>query len=167
MGLEYKKRRIAGVVYDPTREEIFSAEQGTGAFLNGQPIHVSKTAKLAGSLLATGFPSNKRHHNPNIHFYHQITLRTHGVRRAGSAALDLCYVAQGALTLLGVQPKSLGHCRRRMMVEEAGDRVSGLSRRLLSDRWSWRDHGVEWFDPRSHDAGVRGDFAGSRLPAVA
>jgi len=125
MGLEYKKRRIAGVVYDPTREEIFSAEQGRGAFLNGQPIQVSKTAKLAGSLLATGFPSNKRHHNPNIHFYHQITLRTHGVRRAGSAALDLCYVACGRFdgfwefnlnpwdTAAGV-----------MIVEEAGGRVS-------------------------------------------
>src|SRR2546427_12051492 len=56
MGLEHKKKRIAGVVYDPTREEVFSAEQGTGAFLNGRTIHVSKTSKLAGSLLATGFP---------------------------------------------------------------------------------------------------------------
>src|ERR1041384_336032 len=49
MGLEYKKKRIAGVVYDPTREEMFSAEQGSGAYLNGQPIHVSKTTKLSGS----------------------------------------------------------------------------------------------------------------------
>ncbi len=125
MGLEHKQRRIAGVVYDPTRDEMFSAEQGSGAYLNGQAIHVSKTAKLAESLVATGFPSNKRHHNPNIHFYHQITLRSHGVRRAGSAALDLCYVACGRLdgfwefnlnpwdTAAGV-----------LMVEEAGGRVS-------------------------------------------
>ena len=88
-------RRIAGVVYDPTRDELFSAELGRGAHLNGRPIHVSKTTQLKECLVATGFPSHKRHKNPNIYFYHQITLRTHGVRRAGSAALDLCNVASG------------------------------------------------------------------------
>jgi len=87
--------RIAAVIYDPTRDELFSAEPGRGAQLNGKPIHVSRTAALKESLLATGFPSQKRHKNPNIYFYHQITLLTHGVRRAGSAALDLCNVASG------------------------------------------------------------------------
>jgi myo-inositol-1(or 4)-monophosphatase len=105
MGLEYqapehrssgqRANRIAAVIYDPTRDELFTAEQGRGARLNGEPIHVSKTATLKESLLATGFPSHKRHKNPNIFFYHQITLHTHGVRRAGSAALDLCNVASG------------------------------------------------------------------------
>jgi myo-inositol-1(or 4)-monophosphatase len=98
LALEHRStsvRRIAAVVYDPTRDELFSAEQGRGALLNGVPIRVSKIAQLKESLLATGFPSYKRHHNPNIYFYHQITLRTHGVRRAGSAALDLCNVACG------------------------------------------------------------------------
>lgn len=88
-------KRIAGVVYDPTRDELFSAEQGRGASLNGQPIHVSHTTNLIECLLATGFPSHKRHKNPNIYFYQQLTLRSHGVRRAGSAALDLCTVACG------------------------------------------------------------------------
>ncbi len=88
-------RRIAAVIYDPTRDELFTAEQGRGAWLNGETIHVSKTATLKESLLGTGFPSHKRHKNPNIYFYHQITLLTHGVRRAGSAALDLCNVASG------------------------------------------------------------------------
>ncbi len=88
-------RRIAAVIYDPTRDELFSAEQGKGARLNGEPIHVSKISQLKECLVATGFPSHKRHKNPNIYFYHQITLRTHGVRRAGSAALDLCSVACG------------------------------------------------------------------------
>ena len=87
--------RIAGVVYDPTRDELFSAEQGRGAHLNGAAIHVSQAAQLKESLLATGFPSHKRHMNPNIHFYQQLTLRSHGVRRAGAAALDLAYVAAG------------------------------------------------------------------------
>jgi myo-inositol-1(or 4)-monophosphatase len=95
MALEYKGQRIAGVVYDPTRDELFAAAQGSGAWLNQQRIQVSKIARLQECLVATGFPSHKRHQNPNIFFYHQITLRTHGVRRAGSAALDLCYVACG------------------------------------------------------------------------
>lgn len=99
LGLEQRAadsaRRIAAVVYDPTRDEIFSAERGKGARMNGQPICVSKVSQLKESLVATGFPSHKRHKNPNIYFYHQITLHTHGVRRAGSAALDLCSVACG------------------------------------------------------------------------
>src|SRR5690242_9700759 len=95
LGLEFKGERIAGVLYDPTRDELFAAEKGSGAFLNGRPMHVSKVANLAECLTGTGFPSHKRHKSPNIHFYHEITLRTHGVRRAGSAALDLCCVASG------------------------------------------------------------------------
>lgn len=87
--------RIAAVVYDPTRDELFTAQRGKGAQLNGKPIHVSRAAQLKECLVATGFPSRKRHQNPNIYFYHQITLHTHGVRRAGSAALDLCDVACG------------------------------------------------------------------------
>jgi len=118
-------QRIAGVVYDPTRDELFTAEQGRGAHLNGKPIHVSKIVQLKECLVATGFPSQKRHKNPNIFFYHQITLRTHGVRRAGSAALDLCNVACGRFdgfwefnlnpwdTAAGV-----------LIVEEAGGKVS-------------------------------------------
>jgi myo-inositol-1(or 4)-monophosphatase len=117
--------RIAAIVYDPTRDELFSAEQGGGAHLNGKPIRVSSTTQLKECLVATGFPSHKRHKNPNIFFYHQITLRTHGVRRAGSAALDLCTVACGRFdgfwefnlnpwdTAAGV-----------LIVEEAGGRVS-------------------------------------------
>jgi myo-inositol-1(or 4)-monophosphatase len=127
MALDYKGKRIAGVIYDPTRDELFAAEQGSGSYLNDQPIRVSKTARLAESLLATGFPSHKRHKNPNIFFYHQITLRTHGVRRAGSAALDLCYVACGRFdgfwefnlnpwdTAAGV-----------LIVEEAGGKVTNF-----------------------------------------
>src|SRR6266516_2426076 len=95
MALQHKNETIAGLCYDPTRDELFAAERGKGAFLNQSQIHVSKISKLAESLLGTGFPSHKRHKNPNIHFYHQITLRTHGLRRAGSAALDLCSVAAG------------------------------------------------------------------------
>ena len=88
---------VAGIIYDPLRNEMFTAERGKGAFLNGRAIHVSKTKTLQESLTATGFPSQKRHISPNVHFYQQITLRSHGIRRAGSAGLDLAYVACGRL----------------------------------------------------------------------
>lgn len=95
LALEHQGERIAGVVYDPTRQECFSAERGRGAYLNGAPIHVSKTSRVGESLMSTGFPSQKRHKNPNIFFYQHLTMKSHGVRRPGSAALDLCYVASG------------------------------------------------------------------------
>ena len=128
MALQYRDTMIAGLCYDPTRDELFAAERGKGASLNDVPIRVSKVRRLAESLLGTGFPSHKRHRNPNIHFYHQITLRTHGLRRAGSAALDLCSVACGRFdgfwefnlnpwdTAAGV-----------LIVEEAGGKVTDFS----------------------------------------
>jgi myo-inositol-1(or 4)-monophosphatase len=88
---------VAAVLYDPLRDEMFTAERGSGAYLNGTRIQVSRTPHLAEALVATGFPSRKRHENPNIHFYQQFTLRSHGVRRAGSAALDLAYTACGRI----------------------------------------------------------------------
>jgi len=88
---------VAGVIYDPLRDELFAVEKGMGAYLNGSPIHVSRIADLSEALLATGFPSRKRHDNPNIHFYHEFTLRSHGVRRPGAAALDLAYTACGRI----------------------------------------------------------------------
>jgi myo-inositol-1(or 4)-monophosphatase len=104
LGLEYRRpglsadedgELVAGVVYQPLHDELFVAEKGCGAYLNGRRLHVSKIAQLQEALLATGFPSHKRHANPNIHFYQQLTLRSHGVRRAGAAALDLAYTAAG------------------------------------------------------------------------
>lgn len=88
---------VAAVIYDPLREELFTSEKGAGAYLNGARIHVSRTPLLAEALVATGFPSRKRHDNPNVYFYQQFTLRSHGVRRAGAAALDLAYTACGRL----------------------------------------------------------------------
>jgi myo-inositol-1(or 4)-monophosphatase len=93
--------------------------------LNGRPIHCSKTKTLAESLTATGFPSQKRHSSPNIHLYQQMTLRSHGVRRAGSAGLDLAYVACGRLDgfwefNLNPWDTSAGY----LLVEEAGGQVT-------------------------------------------
>ena len=102
LGLEHRPgggdgELIAGVIYDPMRDELFVAEKGKGAWLNGRQVQASKTAHLAEALLATGFPSRKRLVSPNIHFYQELTLRSHGVRRAGSAALDLAYTACGRI----------------------------------------------------------------------
>jgi myo-inositol-1(or 4)-monophosphatase len=128
---------VAGVIYDPMRDELFTAERGRGTQVNGKPARVSRAAELAEALLATGFPSRKRHASPNIHFYHEFTLRSHGVRRAGSAALDLAYVATGRLD--GFWEFNLNPWDTAagiLLVEEAGGRVTdfaGAHYRLASD----------------------------------
>ena len=119
---------VAAVLYDPMRDELFVAERGRGAWLNGRPIRVSRVPELSEALVATGFPSRKRHENPNIHFYQEFTLRSHGVRRAGSAALDLAYVAAGRLD--GYWEFNLNPWDTAagiLLVEEAGGRATDFS----------------------------------------
>src|ERR1019366_8223347 len=99
LGLERAGEQVVGAVYDPVRQEMFSAERGARAYLNGRRIHVSETAGLEDSLGSTGFPSLKRHHDVNIRFYDQIAMASHGVRRTGSAAIDLAYVSCARLDL--------------------------------------------------------------------
>jgi len=127
LGLAFQGNRKAAVLYDPTRDELFAAERGKGAFLNGQKIAVSKIAKLGQSLVSTGFPSHKRHKNPNIYFYHQLTLRSHGVRRAGSAALDLASVACGRYEgFWEFNLNAWDTAAGILIVEEAGGKVTGF-----------------------------------------
>jgi myo-inositol-1(or 4)-monophosphatase len=95
IGLEESGELVAGVIYQPVSGELFTAIKGEGAYLNQKKIQVSPIEKLATSLLVTGFPSIKRAQNPNIRYYWDFTLRSHGVRRDGSAALDLAAVACG------------------------------------------------------------------------
>ncbi len=119
---------VAAVIYDPMRDDLYEAERGRGARLNGKPMRVSRIEELAESLIATGFPSRKRHDSPNVHFYHEFTLRSHGVRRAGSAALDLAYVACGRLEAfwefnLNPWDTAAGF----LLVEEAGGRVTDFA----------------------------------------
>lgn len=125
IGLRYEDQQEAAVIYDPTRDELFTARRGQGATLNGRPIRVSRTARLADSITGTGFPSPKRHENPNIYFYHQLTLRSHGVRRAGSAALDLANVACGrydGFWEFNLNPWDT--CAGVLMIQEAGGTVT-------------------------------------------
>ncbi|MBM4168529.1 MAG: inositol monophosphatase [Ignavibacteria bacterium] len=96
IALEHKGRIILGVVYDPNLDELFVAERGRGAFVNSRPIRVSKTSLLRESLLVTGFPYNIAD-NPDraIERFVAFLKEARAVRRLGSAALDLCYVAAG------------------------------------------------------------------------
>ena len=131
MGLERDGEMILAVIYDPLREELFAAEKGSGAQLNDQQIHVSGVKHLEESLVATGFPSNKRHKSINIHFYHQISLRSHGVRRAGSAALDLAYVAAGRLDCFwefNLNPWDVA--AGKLIIQEAGGCVTDMKGQL-------------------------------------
>ena len=127
MALAKNDEVIAGVVYDPLNRELFAAERGGGARLNGAPIHVSKARVLNDSLVATGFPSRRRHLNVNIHFYYQLAMLTHGVRRGGSAAIDLAYTACGRLEAFwefGLNPWDMA--AGTLLVEEAGGKASGM-----------------------------------------
>jgi myo-inositol-1(or 4)-monophosphatase len=127
LALEQAGELIAGVIFDPTRNEMFSSERGGGAYLNNRRIHVSKAARIEDTLVATGFPSLKRHQNVNVHFYYQLAMVTHGVRRAGSAALDLAYVASGRLDgfwEFGLNPWDMA--AGILLTEEAGGKCSDM-----------------------------------------
>ena len=127
IGLEKAGELIAGVVYDPTRDELFSAERGGGAYLNGERFRVSNAKRLDDALVATGFPSRRRHQNVNVHFYYQLAMLTHGVRRAGAAAIDLCYVACGRLDAFwefGLNPWDMA--AGLVILEEAGGKATDM-----------------------------------------
>lgn len=127
MALERAGEIICGVVFDPNRGEMFTAERGGGAYLNNRRIHVSKCARLEDSLLSTGFPSRRRHLNINIHFYYQLAMLTHGVRRGGAAAIDLAYVACGRLDgFWEFELNPWDMAAGSLLVEEAGGRMSGM-----------------------------------------
>jgi myo-inositol-1(or 4)-monophosphatase len=116
---------LAGVVYNPIHDELFAASRGEGATLNGKKISVSKVATLSTSLLCTGFPVHQRRANPNIHYYYDFTLRSHGVRRDGSAALDLACVAAGRFDgFWEFTLKTWDTAAGVLLVQEAGGAVS-------------------------------------------
>ncbi len=116
-----------GVVYDPLRQEIFSASRGQGAQLDGRKIRVSKRTGLHQALIGTGFPyrKNLEHIDRYLQMLKAVTLETAGVRRPGSAALDLCYVAAGrvdAFWEIGLSKWDIA--AGALMIREAGGRIS-------------------------------------------
>ena len=121
LALEKAGELIAGVIFDPNRNELFTCEKGAGAYLNGGRIHVSRAGKLNECLFSTGFPSRRRHLDVNIHFYYQLAMASHGVRRGGAAAIDLAYVACGRLDgywEFGLSPWDMA--AGKLLVAEAG-----------------------------------------------
>lgn len=120
---------LLGVVYDPTRDECYTAVRGQGAALNGQPIHVSDASSLDVALLATGFPYDRRTRldNNTGHFCNLIR-RCQGIRRAGSAALDMAYVACGRLDgFWEIRLHAWDVAAGVLLVQEAGGRASDLA----------------------------------------
>ncbi len=128
IGLERDGRVVLGVVFDPNHDELFVAERGSGASMNGETLTVSRAATLDESLLASGFPYAIREtRETNLPEYAAFSLRARGVRRLGSAALDLAYVAAGRLD--GYWELRLGSwdaAAGALLVEEAGGRISNL-----------------------------------------
>ncbi|HVZ22308.1 MAG TPA: inositol monophosphatase family protein [Vicinamibacterales bacterium] len=153
-----------GAIYDPTRRELFTAERGQGAFLNGQRLEVSRADRLIDSLLVTGFPYDVHAHTAELVGLFGAFLGTaRAVRRLGSAALDLCYVAAGRFDAFWEQHlKPWDVAAGALVVTEAGGRISGMDGSA--------------FDPvaahliasngRIHDEmlGVIRDFRGGRAP---
>lgn len=125
LALEHNDKIVIGVTYDPTRDEMFSAEKGNGASLNGREIRVSETEKLSEALVVTGFPYNFKE---KVNFSRHLTeflLYSRGVRRDGSAAIDMAYVACGRFDGFweeGLNPWDVA--AGVLLIEEAGGRVT-------------------------------------------
>ena len=140
IALEEKGVIVVGVVYDPMRDELFEAVKGRGASLNGARIRVSNIPELGKALLATGFPYDVRTSSfNNVREFNAFIVRAQAVRRCGSAALDLCYVACGRFDgFWELKLKPWDVAAGALIVEEAGGRVS--------------DFGGRTFDPFSERA---------------
>jgi myo-inositol-1(or 4)-monophosphatase len=126
IALEHAGKVILGVVYDPMRDELFVAERGGGATLNGIPIAVSRIDTLERSLLGTGFPYAPEERSENARVWNGFLALSQGVRRDGSAALNLCYVAAGRLDGFWERPLNAWDLAAgSLLVEEAGGVVAG------------------------------------------
>jgi myo-inositol-1(or 4)-monophosphatase len=126
IALESQKEIILGVILDPLREELFSAEKGKGAFLNGRPITVSKVGDFGDSLVTTGFPFRRKEFiDLYLELFKNVFLKVSDLRRAGSAALDLAYLACGrceGFFEIGLSPWDIA--AGEIMIKEAGGIVT-------------------------------------------
>jgi myo-inositol-1(or 4)-monophosphatase len=166
LALEVDGQARIGAVYDPTRKELFVAERGGGAFLNGQPIHTSQAATLVEAMLVTGFPYDVHKRIPEIvGLFGDFVGRARAVRRLGSAALDLCYVAAGRMDGFWEQDlKPWDIAAGALIVEEAGGKITNYT----GGPFSSRHHQVVASNGKIHDAmvTVTSDFLRGRQRAV-
>jgi myo-inositol-1(or 4)-monophosphatase len=126
IGLEYQGEPVLGVIYVPMLDELFAAEKGKGATLNGKPLSISKTEDLRKSLLVTGFPYDVQVKSTNLQHFSAFIHSAQAVRRLGSAATDLAWVAAGRFDGFWeprLQPWDL--CAGAVLVTEAGGKVTG------------------------------------------
>ena len=126
LALESEGKPVLGIVYNPFLDEYFEAVRGAGAFLNKKRIQVSSTIDISACLLATGFPYDI-HENPTkiMEIFSRMITRAQGLRRPGSAALDLCYVAAGKFDGFWEQGlKPWDTAAGKLIVEEAGGKVT-------------------------------------------
>jgi len=133
LALEHEGEIVIGVTYDPTRNELFTAEKGQGASLNFKPVHVSSTPKMSESLLVTGFPYDFKDRNDFARHLTAFLLGARGVRRDGSAAIDMAYVACGRFDGFweeGLNPWDVA--AGVLMVNEAGGKVTNYDGTPLS-----------------------------------
>ncbi len=132
--LECAGRLVLGFVYDPMRDEMFRAEAGTGAFLNGAAIRVSGVSDLGRSLLATGFPYDVRlSAENNLDHWARLIVRAQAIRRCGSAALDLSYVACGRFDgFWELKLKPWDVAAGALLVTEAGGRITDFAERAFA-----------------------------------
>jgi myo-inositol-1(or 4)-monophosphatase len=128
LALEVDGRAEVGAIFDPTRDELFTVERGHGARMNGEPLRVSSTGQLLDALLVTGFPYDVHKRSGDlVELFGEFLGRARAVRRLGSAALDLCYVAAGRLDAFWEQHLSRWDVAAgALLVEEAGGRMSGI-----------------------------------------
>jgi myo-inositol-1(or 4)-monophosphatase len=129
IGVEYEGTCVLGVVYDPTRDELFLGQQGKGATLNGTPISVSATPQLNEALLVTGFAYDVHTATDNnLKEFCAFTVRARGMRRTGTAAIDLCYIASGRFDgFWELQLKPWDTAAGKVILEEAGGKVTNYT----------------------------------------
>ncbi len=149
IAVEERGELVAGVVYDPLRDELFAAEKGAGATLNDEPIGVSKAESLGESIVATGFPYDRSEETDNnLANLNRFILSVRGIRRAGSAELDLVYVAAGRLDgFWEMGLKTWDVSAGGIIVREAGGTVTNFA----GGRWDHRLGDVAASNGRIHD----------------
>ena len=129
VGLIYKKQPILGLIYEPNRDELFTAAKGLGAFLNDRPMHVSTQGSLSKSLLATGFPYyDFSYQDRYLALLKELMRTSHGLRRMGAAAIDLAYTACGRFEgFFEANLKPWDVAAGKIIIEEAGGKVTNFS----------------------------------------